>query len=54
MQREWESCMGVRTGLKLTGEGWAKQLNPRGHGFIVQGGKVFQRDGVRANVKIEF
>ena len=23
-----ESCMGVLTGLKLTGEGWAEQLNP--------------------------
>ena len=23
-----------------------EQLNPHGHGFIVQGGKVFQRTGV--------
>ena len=29
-------------GLTLNVEGWAEQLNPQGHGFIVQGGNVFQ------------
>ena len=41
-------------GLKLTGEGWAEQLNPHGHGFIVQDGKVFQRAGVRHGTNSEF
>ena len=40
--------------LKLTGEGWAEQLNPHGHGFTVQGGKVFQRAGVRPSSNSEF
>ena len=28
--------------MTLIGEDWAEQLNPHGHGFIVQGGSVFQ------------
>ena len=40
--------------LKLIGEGWAEQLNPHDHGFIVQGGNVFQCVGVRPSTKSEF
>ena len=41
-------------GLTLNGELWTEQLNPRGHGFIVQGGSVFQCDGVRPNTNSKF
>ena len=37
---------GSLQGLKLTKEGWAEQLNPHGHGFIVQGNSVFKCVGV--------
>ena len=30
-------------GLSLKGERWTEQLNPQGHGFIVQRGRVFQK-----------
>ena len=54
MPYEWESCVGVLEGLKLTREGWAEQLNPHGHGFIVQGGNVFQCVGVNPGSKLWF
>ena len=41
-------------GLKVTGEGWAEQLNPHGHGFIVEGGNVFQCARVRPGTNSEF
>ena len=41
-------------GLTLKGESWGEQLNPQGHGFIVQGGSVFQCDGVRPDTISEF
>ena len=41
-------------GLSLKGESWGEQLNPQGHGFIVQGGRVFQCDGVRPDTNSEF
>ena len=31
----------------LKGESWVDQLNPHRHEFIVQGGNMFQCDGVR-------
>ena len=45
---------GSLQGLKLTREGWAEQLNPHGHGFIVQGGSVFQCVGVRPGTNSVF
>ena len=45
---------GSLRGLKLMGEGWAEQLNPHGHGFIVQDGNVFQCVRVRPDTNSEF
>ena len=41
-------------GLTLNGEGWAEQLNPQGHGFIVHGGSMFQCVGVRPGTNSMF
>ena len=41
-------------GLSLKGEIWGERLNPQGHGFKVQGGRVFQCDGVRPGTNSEF
>ena len=46
----WGSILG----LSLKGDSWGEQLNPQGHGFIVQGGRVFQCDGVRPGTNSEF
>ena len=45
---------GSLQGLKLIGEGCAEQLNPHDHGFIVQGGHVFQCVGVRHDTNSTF
>ena len=45
---------GSLQGLKLTKEGWAEQLNPHGHGFIVQGGSVFKCVGVEPSKNFGF
>ena len=45
---------GSLEGLKLTGKGRAEQLNPHGHGFIVQGRSVFQCAGVRSGTNSVF
>ena len=45
---------GSLQGLKVTREGWAEQLNPHGHGFIVEGDKVFQCPRVRPGTNSEF
>ena len=41
-------------GLTLTREGWVEQLNPHGHGFIVQGGSVFKCVGVEPGTNSGF
>ena len=51
MGKLWGSSI---QGLTLKGEGWSKQLNPQGHGFIVQSGNVFQCAGVRLGTNTEF
>ena len=45
---------GSLQGLKLTKEGWAEQLNPHGHGFIVQGSSVFKCVGVEPGTNSGF
>ena len=45
---------GSLQGLKVMGEGWEEQLNPHGHGFIMEGGKVFQCARVRPGTNSEF
>ena len=39
--------MGSIPCLTLNGDGWAEQLNPHGHGFIVKSSSVFLCDGGR-------
>ena len=46
--------MGSIQGFSLKGERWGEQLNPQGHGFIVQGGRVFQCDRMRPGTNSEF
>ena len=41
-------------GLTLNGDGWAEQLNPQGHGFIVKSGSMFLCDGVRPITNSDF
>ena len=46
--------LGSIQGLSLKRESWGEPLNPQGHGFTVQGGQVFQCDGVRHGTNFEF
>ena len=40
--------------IAFYGEGWVEQLNPHGHEFLVQGGKVFERAGVRPGTNSKY